>query len=176
MSWTDSCVVKAPRAGPISLAHCSKTSLAGLMLSTSNAGQLSGSDLPVPRWSKTMKSREPSAGAIASAMNSASGSAAWPGPPASATTALGLGLVPASRRSTLSEIVPGTAPARSSGTGTDVHSKVVVSGQGMKLRLEAAEELGQQASSAAGSRAVRARVRARRIVADNSRTRDRARR
>ena len=124
----------------------------------------------MPRWSNTSRSREPSAGAIDSAMNSESGSAAWPGPPASATTASRLGVAPASRRSTLSEIVPGALPERSSGTGIDEHPKALVFAQATKLRPEAGEELGQPAISAAGSSAARARVRARlRIVADNSR-------
>ena len=58
----------------------------------------------------------------------------------------------------LSEIVPGTDPARSSGTDSDAHSKLVRFAQPVKLRLEAAEELGQAASSAAGSRAASATV------------------
>lgn len=58
----------------------------------------------------------------------------------------------------LSEMVPGTAPARSSGTASEVHWKVVTVGQGMKLRLDAAEELDQPPSSAAGSSAARASV------------------
>ena len=65
MSWTDSSVVNAPRAGPISEAHCSNISPAGSRLGVSNAEQLSGSDAPVPRWSNTSRSRELSAGAIA---------------------------------------------------------------------------------------------------------------
>lgn len=158
MSATDSCVVKAPRAGPSSDAHCSKSWPAGCVLNTSKTGQLSGAEAPVPRWSNTSRSREPSAGAIACAMNSPSGSAAWPGPPASATTASRLGAEPARRRSTLSGTVPGTDPARSSGTGNDAHSKSVAFAQGVKLRAEAAEELGQEASSAAGSSAASATV------------------
>ena len=68
-------------------------------------------------------------------------------------------MTPASLRSTLSEIVPATAPVRSSGTGTLAHSKSAALAQGMKLRLDAAEELvGEPHSSAAGSSAVRARV------------------
>ena len=51
MSWTDSSVVKAPLAGPICAAHCSKIWLAGFALNVSSAVQLSGSDAPVPRWS-----------------------------------------------------------------------------------------------------------------------------
>ena len=59
-------------------------------------------------------------------------------------------------RSTLREIVPGTAPERSSGTGTLAQEKPdgAVSGQGPKLE-EPAEEAGQAASASAGSRAAR---------------------
>ena len=57
----------------------------------SSAGQLRGSELPVPRWSKTSRSRLRSAGAIVLALNSAKGSAGWPGPPAIASSALGAG-------------------------------------------------------------------------------------
>ena len=70
-------------------------------------------------------------------MNSASGTAACPGPPASPTTALLLGCGPASLRLTLSAIEPGTFPVRASGTGTEAHEKAVVSGHGVKV-IEAA--------------------------------------
>src|SRR6478609_1611548 len=113
-----------------------------------SAGQLRGAEAPVPRWSKTSRSRVLRAGDIASAMNRASGSVAWPGPPASATTATLLGVPAAVRRSTLREIVPGTAPVRSSGTGTVAQPNVGSAGQGVKLAAgEAADEAGEIASS-----------------------------
>src|ERR1039458_3171332 len=121
MSATESLVVKSARAGPSSPAQLATSSLALPLVCAAapvRAGQLNGSDLPVPRWSNTSKSREPRAGAIAWAMNGASGTAAWPGPVASATTASRLGAAPANRRSTLREMLPGSAPLRSSGTGT----------------------------------------------------------
>ena len=61
------------------------------------------------------------AGARIWAKVAASGAAAWPGPPASARTALSLGAVVAGTRRTLRETVPGTTPVRSSGTGTAPH-------------------------------------------------------
>ncbi len=105
--------------------------LTGSSLKLVSAGQLSGSDVPVPRWSKTSRSRVTSAGAIALAMNSPSGSAACPGPPASAITASWLGAELACLRSTPSEIVPGTRPLRSSGTGTLVQEKAGLLAQGV---------------------------------------------
>ncbi len=53
----------------------------------------------------------------------ATGIAAWPGPPASATTAVAVGLLAATTRLTLSVSVPGTAPVRSSGTASCPHWK-----------------------------------------------------
>ncbi len=105
-----------------------------------SAPQLSGSDAPVPRWSKTSRSRALSAGASVLAMNSPSGRAAWPGPPASARTAVfdwagWVGLE--SRRSTLNEIVPLAKPVRVSGTGTVVHEKVALLAHGTNVSAPA---------------------------------------
>src|SRR5580704_16962982 len=112
-------------------------------------------------------------------MKPASGFAAWPGPPASASTALELGVRPACSRSTLSPIVPGTVPPRSRGTVTVVQAKAASWGQGVKLREvvalvpgEAAEEAGQPASGRADRRATKTESGARtRIGTDNSGTR-----
>ena len=68
----------------------------------------------MPRWSKTSRSREPSAGVIAWATNSASGSAAWPGPPARPTTASRLGC--GRQRGARSARSSADAPPRTSGT------------------------------------------------------------
>src|SRR5271166_508265 len=174
MSATDSLVVKSPRAGPSCNAQRSISSVLVWALAASalllRAAQLSGSDVPVPRWSNSSRSRVASAGEIASAMNGASGSTAWPGPPASATTASRLGAAPASLRPMPSEIVPGSAPLRSSGTASDAQENPGLSAQGRKLRLEdAAEDAGKPASRIADSRAARAVKGARlRIDTDNS--------
>ena len=149
MSRTLSSVVKPSRAGPISSAHCSNRCDTEPPVKRSTAWHPSGSEVPVPRWSKTSRSRLRSAGAIASAMNSLSGSAAWPGPPARPTTALVAGCGPASLRLTLREIEPETAPERVSGTGSEAHEKVLDSGQGVKVSVAA--EAGWAASAATTS-------------------------
>ena len=121
MSATDSCVVKAPRAGPISSAQCSK-SCAGALAAASCFERRAAAAGPRRRCraGRTRAGRARRApGAIAWAMNSPSGSAAWPGPPASARTALAcwrrgpapLALDAAARS------CPAAAPPRSSGTG-----------------------------------------------------------
>ncbi len=118
----------------------------------------------MPRWSKTSRSRVLSAGARALAMNSPSGSAAWPGPPASARTAvlLGTGWVGlGSRRSTLSEIVPAARPVRVSGTGTVVHENAALLAQGTNVSAPAevtAKAADPHNASAATSRSVGVRL------------------
>ena len=103
-------------------------------------------------------SRPCSAGASACALNSPNGSAAWPGPPASARTALEDCVGPESLRATPSAIVPGTAPERSSGTGRSVQDSFGSPAQGVKLRPEeACDVAGELASASAGSRAARTR-------------------
>jgi hypothetical protein len=91
----------------------------------SKAGQVRRPELPVPRWSKTSRSRVAMAGARIDANSGEAGSAAWPGPPARATTALAVGLLEATTRLALSVTVPGTAPVRSSGTASWPHWKPV---------------------------------------------------
>ena len=86
-------------------------------------GSVSRPELPVPRWSKTSRSRVASAGPRIDANSVATGIAAWPGPPASATTAVAVGLLEATTRLTFSVTVPGTAPVRSSGTASWPHWK-----------------------------------------------------
>ncbi len=77
-----------------------------------SAGQLSGSEAPVPRWSKTSRSRVPSAGASALAMNSPSGKRRLAGAAGQREDgSLALGWTPASLRSTLNEIVPEQGPS-----------------------------------------------------------------
>jgi hypothetical protein len=70
--------------------------------------------------------------------------------------AFGLGEAPAILRSSCNEIVPGSAPLRSSDTGTvaQVKDARALVGQVPKSR-EAAEEAGQLASTSAGSSAAR---------------------
>ena len=60
---------------------------------------------------------------MTAAKSSASGRAACPGPPASATTAVRDGFAAAARRTAVSWIAPGTTPVRSSGTSSVPHSK-----------------------------------------------------
>ena len=123
MSSTDSCVVKAPRAGPICSAHSSTSGPSVLSVAFSSAarllktGQFSGAECPVPRWSNTSRSRvrQRRRDRRARAVRRA-GRAACPGPPASATTALWPDAALAALRSTVSAIVPGALPLRSSGT------------------------------------------------------------
>ena len=99
MSSTDSCVVNAPRAGPICSAHSSISEPSVLSVAFSSAaigcsktGQFSGFEDARCRAGRTRAGRAwSSAGAIAAASNSPSGSAACPGPPASAITALWVG-------------------------------------------------------------------------------------
>ena len=161
MSATDSSVVYAPRAGPIWSAHRSSRRPSEPVAGAASAGQVSGSEEPVPRWSKRIRSRAASAGDIVLAMNSASGSVAWPGPPTRASTALAAGTVSAPRRSTRSVIVPPTRPPRSSGTARVAQSKPGLAAHGANVR--AAAEGGQAATAAATrsgatSAAVRARL------------------
>ena len=106
MSATLSVVRKNARRGPISSAH-ERTASAIVPLPRSNAVQRRRPDSPVPRWSKTTRSREASAGARISAKSRAAGSAACPGPPASATTAARVGLSALTTRLMLSDDGPG---------------------------------------------------------------------
>ena len=159
-----SCSRRAP--GPISSAQRSNAWLALLLApKLLSAPQLSGSEAPVPRWSKTSRSRVVSAGASALAMNSPSGSAACPGPPASATTAVLLWVGPACLRSTLNESAPAARPVRLSGTGTVVHVNPAADApaQGTKLSAAPAEATPHSAeqhnASTTTSRSVGARRR-----------------
>src|SRR6185312_11171177 len=86
--------------------------------------------------------------AIDLAANSPNGSAGWPGPPASASSAESAGLVPASLRATLSAIVPGALPERSSGTGTSAQDSAGWPAQGMKSGPEEALDAAGQAEQA----------------------------
>src|SRR4029077_6857999 len=143
MSSTDSLVVKAPRAGPICRAHSSTSAPNVLSVALSsarsslNTGQLSGLDRPVPRWSKISRSRVVSAGAIAFASCSESGSAACPGPPARARTALWVWVAAAAFRSTLSALRPGVSPLRSSVTGRVAQVRPVLFGQALNVSAAA---------------------------------------
>ena len=106
-----------------------------------------------------------SAGAIAVASCSASGSAACPGPPASAITALALCAVPEALRSTVSDNVPAALPLRSSGTVTGAHENAVFSGQGEYVSTAEAEPAPTEASAAAASGAASNIVSVRRGIA-----------
>src|SRR4051812_19920155 len=86
-------------------------------------GQRSWPDAPVPRWSKTTRSRPASAGAMSASSFEANGIAAWPGPPARPMTAVSDGLLGATLRLTLSVIVPAALPLGSSGTASCPHWK-----------------------------------------------------
>ena len=107
-----------------------------------------------------------SAGAIAFASWLAYGSAACPGPPASASTALWLGMTPAGFCSTLSEIVPGTAPVRSSGTAAVAQEKPALLRQGANASVASAAGTGADASAAVSSGVASIRVSVRRDIDD----------
>ena len=126
MSWTDSSLVKPAARGPISCAHCSKQlRCSDLALKRfERRARSAGPRSPVPRWSKTSRSRVPSAGAIAWAMNSRERQRRLAGPAGERDD----GVVARLRRPRAcarrsSEIVAGDAPARSSGTGSEAHAK-----------------------------------------------------
>src|SRR3954462_5313801 len=85
--------------------------------------QRSWPDEPVPRWSRTTRSRPASAGAMSASSLEANGIAAWPGPPARPMTALSDGLLGATLRLTLRVIVPAALPLGSSGTASCPHWK-----------------------------------------------------
>ena len=108
---------------------------------------------PVPRWSKTIRSRPTSAGAIALCSSRASGIAACPGPPASATTAVSLGAAPACSRSTRSPIAPGPPGLRTSGTLRVAQEKPPPPRQGAKASASALVGRANESSSAASGAA-----------------------
>src|SRR5919109_4082778 len=83
--------------------------------------QRSRPDDPVPRWSKTTRSRVASAGAMFRAIFEANGIAAWPGPPARPMTAMRDGLLGATARFMFSVTAPPAPPAGSSGTVSWAH-------------------------------------------------------
>ena len=88
---------------------------------TASRGQRSAPDSPVPRWSNTTRSRLRPAAKNVLAQSIRKGVADWPGPPASVINAP-VRAPRAFRRSTCSFTEPGTAPARSTGTGNSPHS------------------------------------------------------
>src|ERR687886_1292924 len=84
-------------------------------------GPRSRPEAPVPRWSKTTRSRVVRAGAMFAWIFAANGIAAWPGPPARPMTAVWVGLLAATVRLMLSVIVPPAVPLGSSGTASEPH-------------------------------------------------------
>ena len=71
----------------------------------------------MPRWSKTSRSRLPRRGFSDCAKSSMKGSAAWPGPPASGTTASSVGFAPAGWTDSASPIGRGPCRCGRSGPG-----------------------------------------------------------
>src|SRR3954466_1158363 len=97
---------------------------------------------------------------MSDAKSSASGIAAWPGPPASVSSALCCGLELATARVTASAICPWMAPLRSRGTFSVPHSKPACDGHGLNARVSARAPPAD-ASSAAQLRTGKSRRRAR---------------
>src|SRR3954470_16884374 len=115
-------MVYRSRVGPRSFAHpAASDAVKGLSSRVRcSFGQRSTPESPVPRWSSTTSLWCTSAGAIACSTNGATATAPWPGPPLSEMRILPLRTVRSSR-ATLSPIVPGVLPVRSSGTRIVAH-------------------------------------------------------
>ncbi len=130
MSSTDSCVVNAPRAGPICSAHSSTSEPSVLSVAFSSAasslkiGQFSGLDVPCAalveheQVARGERRRDRRRELFAERVGGLPGPAGERDAPRS-----GSGSAPAALRSIVSAIVPGALPLRSSGTGSEAQEK-----------------------------------------------------